>query len=349
MDKLFDNPVIEDSIISAHFHTYSPFLNSFNKSDIIRIQIQTQNLNIMPSTSLLYIEGTISKHDGTETTHTKLTNNAIPFLFDEIHYQLNGKEIDHIRNAGITTRLKRALYNTSWSPDEGVESATLFFNFCIPFRKLLGFAEDYKKIIPNAKHELILVRSRSDDNSLLCTDINEKPKILLTKVQWKVQHINLTDAVKLKLYQNINDSNSKMILAFRNWDLYEYPTLPQNTDQQIWNIKTTSQIEKPRYIIFALQTYRTNQLDKDAFKFDHCNVSDLKVYLNSEGYPYESLNLLFGRDRYGTAYELYSSFRNNCYNYSMPESEPLLTWKEFKKNAMILITDTRYQNESLKF
>ncbi|XP_055379534.1 uncharacterized protein LOC129610815 [Condylostylus longicornis] len=281
------------------------------------MRIQNQNLNILPSNNLLYIEGTISKADGSETTKTKLINNAIAFLFDEIR----------------------------WSPEQSIQPQTLFFNYCIPLRRLLGFAEDYKNIVPNAKHELILTRSRSDDNSLLCTDANEKPKIQLTKVQWRVQHINLTDTLKLKLYSHITN-NSKIILAFRNWELYEYQSVPQNTNHHIWNVKTTTQLEKPRYIIFALQTNKLDQVTKDPSKFDHCNITNLKVYLNSECYPYEDMNLLFENNRYSIAYAEYTRFRSSYYNY--PISEALLTLKEFKERAMILIIDTRYQNENLK-
>ncbi|XP_055385862.1 uncharacterized protein LOC129616510 [Condylostylus longicornis] len=355
MDNLFLNPAIDESTTSAHWHTYSPFLNSFNKSDIIRIQIQNQNLNILPSTSLLYIEGTIKRADGSETTKTKLINNAIAFLFDEIRYELNGKEIDNNRNVGITSCLKnyislnknesQALINGSWSPEQPIQPQTLFFNYCIPLRRLLGFAEDYKNIVPNAKHEIILTRSRSDDNSFPCSDVNEKPKIQLTKVQWRVQHINLTDTLKLNLYRNITN-NAKIMLAFRNWELYEYPSLPQNSNHHIWNVKTTTQLEKPRYIIFALQTDKLDQVTKDPSKFDHCNITDIKVYQNSECYPYEDMNLFFERNRYGIAYDEYTRFRSSYYNY--PISEALLTLKEFKEKAMILIVDTRYQNENLK-
>ncbi|XP_055388390.1 uncharacterized protein LOC129616941 [Condylostylus longicornis] len=300
MESLFGNPVIDESTTSAHWHTYSPFLSSFNKSDIIRIQIQNQNLNILPFTSLLYIEGTITRVDGSEATKTKLINNAIAFLFDEIRYELNGKEIVNNRNVGITSCLKnyislnknesQALINGGWSPEQSIQPQTLFFNYCIPLRRLSGFAED-KNIVPNAKHELILTRSRSDDNSFLCSDVNEKPKIQLIKVQWTVQHINLADTLK-----------------YQNWELYENPSLPQNTNHHIWNVKTTTQLEKPRYIIFALQTDKVDQVTKDTSKFDHCNITDLKVYLNSECYPYEDMNLLFERNHYSIAYDEYTRF-----------------------------------------
>ncbi|XP_055371863.1 uncharacterized protein LOC129605890 [Condylostylus longicornis] len=129
-------------------------------------------------------------------------------------------------------------------------------------------------------------------------------------------------------------------------ELYEYPSLPQNSNHHIWNVKTTTQLEKPRYIIFALQTDKLDQVTKDPSKFDHCNITDLKVYLNSECYPYEDMNLFFERNRYGIAYDEYTRFRSSYYNY--PVSEALLTLKEFKEKAMILIIDTRYQNENLK-
>ncbi|XP_055385844.1 uncharacterized protein LOC129614905 [Condylostylus longicornis] len=272
MESLFGNPVIDESTTSAHWHTYSAFLNSFSKTDIIRVQFQKL---------MVY---------------------------------------DNNRNVGITSCLKnyislnksesKALINGSWSPEQSIEPKTL-----------------------------------SDDNSLLCSDANEKPKIQLTKVQWRVQHINLTDALKLNLYSNITN-NAKIMLAFRNLELYEYPSFPQNTNHQIWNVKTTAQLEKPRFIIFALLTDKLNQFTKDPSKFDHCNITDLKVYLNSECYPYEDITLLFERNRYGVAYDAYTRFRSSYYNY--PVAEPLLTLKEFKQKATILIIDTRYQNENLK-
>ncbi|XP_055387943.1 uncharacterized protein LOC129616348 [Condylostylus longicornis] len=123
-------------------------------------------------------------------------------------------------------------------------------------------------------------------------------------------------------------------------------SIPQNTNHHIWNVKTTTQLEKHRFIIFALQTDKLNQITKDPSKFVHYNISDLKVYLNSECYPYEDMNLLFERNRYGVAYDAYTRFRSSYYNY--PVAEPLLTLQEFKQKTTILIIDTRYQNENLK-
>jgi len=62
-----------------------------------------------------------------------------------------------------------------WNPRNG------YFNFYVPLNMLLGFCEDYRVII-NARHELILIRSRNDNNCLI-GDPTRKPEIVLFKVQ----------------------------------------------------------------------------------------------------------------------------------------------------------------------
>jgi len=42
----------------------------------------------------------------------------------------------------------------------------VYFNFYVPLNMLLGFCEDYRRIVINARHELILIRSRNDNNLL---------------------------------------------------------------------------------------------------------------------------------------------------------------------------------------
>ena len=54
------------------------------------------------------------------------------------------------------------------------------FQFLHPTQIFAGFCEDYKRMIINARHELILIRSRSDNNSLIGSPILE-PEIELLK------------------------------------------------------------------------------------------------------------------------------------------------------------------------
>lgn len=68
--------------------------------------------------------------------------------------------------------------------------------------------------------------------------------------------------------------------------------LPRNTSHS-WTVKSSSLLEKPRFVLFGLQTSRRNNIETDAGRFDHCQLKNLKVHLNSEVYPYEDFRADF--------------------------------------------------------
>lgn len=351
-------PASDDSITNIQYHAYNPYTISFNNNDEIRIAIQQQDLYVLPHESMIYIEGTsqITAVTGTnEDNAVHLINNAAAFLFNEIRYELNNFEIDRCKNVGVTTTMKgyvsygsadmKLLKIAGWNMDDtNRASADGKFNFCIPLKAIFGFAEDYKNIIMNAKHELIITRSRSDTNLYIGT--NDRAKFVINKIQWRMPHVQVSDVEKLKLLKYI-DRKQSIPLHFRSWEIYEYPTLPL-TDKHIWAVKASTQVQKPRYIILGFQTKRNNVIARDMSQFDHCSLSDLKVYLNSECYPYESLNVNFDDNQYAILYQMYSKFQESYYQNTKAICEPLLSFSEFKSHAPLFVIDCSRQNEIVK-
>ena len=146
--------------------------------------------------------------------NTRFVNNAVCHLFEEIRYEFNGIEIDRCKNVGLTTSMKSYVaYNFSQtvvlenagSVDVG-ETATIAddagnFDIFIPLRMILGFAEDYQKIIINAKHELVPLRSGSDLNAVIQTyaenNVLEGFKINLKIVEWLMHYVQLSNEYKI--------------------------------------------------------------------------------------------------------------------------------------------------------
>lgn len=216
------------------------------------------------------------------------------------------------------------------------------FNFCIPLKHLLGFAEDFQKIIINSKHELILIRSRSDENSYIST-ANDDMVFNIEKLQWKMPHVAVADNEKIKILKTIQ-SNRSLQVGFRNWEIYEYPILP-TSNKHVWSVKTVSQLEKPRYVLLGFQTNRKNQKDKNITHFDHCSLSNFKLFLNSECYPYDNLNLNFAKNQFSILYDMYTKFQQSYYNR---QSLPLFSYSDFKTTAPFIVIDCSRQNESIK-
>lgn len=351
-----ESPQFDNSIESYEVHSYNPYNNNFKENDEIRIPIHQQDIYLLPSASSLYIEGYISVMeigaDGKLAPKSiNLTNNPILFLFQDIRYELNGVEIDRIKNAGITTTMKSfiSMHNGEAKVSEiwgwntnGITRDEGHFNAIIPLNKVLGFAEDYNKIIINCKHELILNRSNTNLNSLKA-NVNDIVNINLHRVQWRVPHIKVSDRERLSLLKHL-EKDRPIQMAFRNWDLYEYPLLPKTTKHS-WAVKTTSQLEKPRYVIFGLQVNKKNSRTSDCSMFDHCDITNVTLYLNSQYYPYDSLNLKFDENKYNILYDMYAQFRQSYYNLPV---DPLLDLQSFKSTAPLFIIDCARQNENIK-
>lgn len=209
---------------------------------------------------------------------------------------------------------------------------------------ILGFAEDYRKIVVNMRHELILTRSNSDFNAILQTGDKEH-KIKIEKLEWLMPHLVLADTRKIKLLKFI-EKDTPITMGFRSWDLYEYPTLP-TTSKHVWTVKTSNQLEKPRYVILGFQTGRNCQPGKDASHFDHCKITNVKLFLNSESYPHGNMNIDVDQNKYSILYEMFTNFQLSYYEKEYVES--VLTRKEFLEKAPVIVLDCSRQNETIKY
>ncbi|XP_024877869.1 uncharacterized protein LOC112458460 [Temnothorax curvispinosus] len=301
------------------------------RGEKITIRLHQQDLYTLPCDSFLYVEGRFNDDGATnEEQYAKLVNNCVAFMYDEIRYELDGVEIDRCRNVVITSTIKnyvsltieraRRLQNAGWSyptSESNLNNASYQFNFCVPLNILLGFCEDYRRVVINARHELIL-RSRSDHNCVVDPkktvprDPAKDPKITLLKVQWRMPHVALNDS----------------------------------TTKHSWAVKAAPQLEKPRYVIFALQTGRQNEFAGDASRIDHCALANVKLYLNSEFYPYDDVNVDFESDKFAVLYEMYAKFRGAYYGDSRDDA--LFSPREFARVAPLAVINCSRQNKSVK-
>ncbi|XP_044575218.1 uncharacterized protein LOC123259024 [Cotesia glomerata] len=351
--------IFDEAIANCEAHSHLPYASStLNNSDEIRIAVQHQDLCLLPSKSTLHLYGRMRKADGAAVSATtKMVNMAVCHMFEEIRYELNGVEIDRCKNVGITSLMKgyaslspgqqNILENAGWIVNEDDNKLTDNsgnFDVSIPLSFILGFAEDYHRIIMNAKHELILIRSNTDLNAYIVTAAAaDDVAITIQKIEWIVPYITMSDKQKIEALKYIT-SDPAIPISFRSWELYEYPLLPA-TSKHIWAIKTANQLEKPRFVILGFQTARKNQSDQNASEFEHCNIRDVKLFLNSQSYPYGNLNLNIANNQYALMYDMYKNFQSAYYG---KEAEPLQTKKKFLSIAPLYVIDCSKQNESIK-
>lgn len=360
--------LVDNSITHSEIHSYEPYLpTKLGNNDEIIIPVHEIEKYTLPCESFLYIEGKLSKSDGTVSKTCQLVNNGVAFLFKEIRYQLNGVTIDSVRDVGLTSTLKgyisfntnesNKLRNAGWFSTETISTSTTttttkqrtvdentgLFNVCIPLKILMGFFEDYKKVILNAKQELIIVRDNTDNNAIISTDATDSPKIVLTKLTWNIPHISVAIPQELSLTKII-DKSTDILIAFRSWELIEYPELLK-TNRHNWPVKTSTRVETPRHVIVGFQTEKRDSLKSNMSEFDDVNLRNIKVFLNSERYPYNDLNVDISKNRFAVLYEMYSQFHTSYYGKS---DAPLFDPVKFKSIAPIAYINCSHQKESLQ-
>ncbi|KYN27345.1 hypothetical protein ALC57_03271 [Trachymyrmex cornetzi] len=323
--NITDEPIFDDRIVKIETHTYDPYANTtFGHSDEIRIPIQQQDLYTLPCDSFLYVEGRLTVKKKNHQMSSTLGNNCVAFMFDEIRYELNGMEIDRNRNVGITSTIKnyvpmtydKALIalNAGWNSRSDMGEA--YFNFCVPLNMLLCFCEDYKCVVVNARHELILIRARNDYNCLVGNPATE-PEVELFKVQWRIPHVSLNginlnsdfypyddlnlDFGKKKRYAVLFDMYARFRKAYYRIDSFE--TLLNVllvtmglVNGTIGNVVAVNRcvdgnrIDSTKIVISANKEIIITKVDIVLFEVFHKMMMDLRTSVFSDGQAYVGLS-----------------------------------------------------------
>ena len=354
-----DKFLIDNSIVDAEYHSHQSSNTVFDYNDEIRISVEGDRPTL-PSKSYLYVEGqVVNAADSKPIKTVKFVNNGVTHLFSEIRYEINGITIDSTSKPGPTSTIKGyishtptqaiKLQNAGWKPDEIISSVSALpynddgtFRVCIPLSALLGFAEDYKKIILNIRQELVLIRSSSDDNALF--HATDKGKVVIRRLLWKLPHIvaNLQEELALSKYI---ERNIDTHVAFRSWELHTLKDIPRTTSLS-WNIKSVKKSQSPLYVILAFQAGRDGKLAQDTSHYDDIYLTNVRVFLNSIKYPYDNLNENIGKHELCTLYDMYARFQESYYE---KESEPLLSLEKFSSRAPIVVIDCSKQPESIAY
>lgn len=192
------------------------------------------------------------------------------------------------------------------------------------------------------KQELVLIRN-NNDYDCVTAEVEEKPKVIIDKIYWRIPHVSVDIPQQLALTKILN-KNIDIPICFRSWELVEYPSVPENTIRT-WPVKTTTNLETPGHVIVAFQTDKMNKVLSNMSKFDDCNLTNIRVFLNSERYPYNELFLDFKNEKYATLYEMFAIFQSSYYER---ENEPIFSKKQFKSIAPIVHIDCLKQKETIQ-
>ena len=376
------DPILKDDSIDRYEEiAYEPVAgtNLNAPGQDIRLTIETQDIFTHPSESYLIVEGHLLKADNNSYGNNDLitlTNNGIMHLFKRIRYELSGQEIENIMNVGqATTMLGLLKYPDDFSKSKGlnqlwykdttdtpsidnnagfaVRQAYIIktsqpkgsFSFKIPLKHIFGFCEDYDKVVYGLKHNLTL--TRNNDNDAIFSDGGlAAGKVILSKISWFMPHVTPADKDKMELYKII-ERKEKIPVGYRMIQC-DSASIPQATSFS-WRLSVKSSPEVPRFIIVGFQNAKSgNQLVNPSL-FNHVNVTNIYVMLNSMRYPTTDYNISFLGKKFSRAYGDAAEFRSKFFNMDELISSPNINPADYVNLYPLFLFDVSKQSEKLKY
>ena len=220
-------------------------------------------------------------------------------------------------NIGFNVRQQYVIENTD---------RKVTFSFRVPLKHILGFCEDYNKILYGIKQTLTLTRNNDNDASFRVTAVDEGI-ITLNKISWYMPHVMSADKDKMELYKII-EKKEKLPVGYRMIQCGA-ASVPQ-TISFTWRPAIKSSPEVPRFIIVGLQTNKSGNQKQSPAIFNNVGVKNIYVMLNSTRYPAADYNISFLRQPFSRAYGDASLFRSKFFNMDELVSNPNISPSDYK-------------------
>ena len=106
--------------------------------------------------------------------------------------------------------------------------------------------------------------------------------------------------------------------------------------------------EKPRFIIVGFQTAKDGDQTKNPFIFDHVNLNNVYVTLNSDRYPAVDYNLSFSNQKFCRVYGDAALFGGKFFGMDELITQSNITPSDYKILYLLFTFDVSKQREKVK-
>ena len=151
---------------------------------------------------------------------------------------------------------------------------------------------------------------------------------------------------KLTLYKTI-ESKASLPAGYRRIQCDSIPVAQARTFT--WQLSAKSTSEKPRGIIVVFQTDKPGNQEHNLSLFDHCNLTNMFVMLNSRRYSgidYDGNN--FTQQKFSRVHGVATVFRTKFYRLEELVSSPNIQPSDFKELFPIFVFEVSKQSKKLK-
>jgi len=158
-------------------------------------------------------------------------------------------------------------------------------------------------------------------------------------------HVLPSDAEKFPLYKSI-ESKVYLPVAYRTRQC-DTITVTQTT-LFAWRLGVKNAPEKPRWVVIGFQMEKTGDETKNTAIFDHANLKNMYVTLNSTRYPAVDYSLSFANQQFSKAYADATLFGVKFFGMDELITRSNISPVDYKSLFPIVVFDVSKQSEKLK-
>ena len=115
-----------------------------------------------------------------------------------------------------------------------------------------------------------------------------------------------------------------------------------------WRLSVKTAWEKPRFIIVGFQTAKDGDQTKNPFTFDHVNLRNAHVMLNSDRYPAVDYNLSFANQTFSRVHGDAALFGIKFFGMDELLTQSNISPTDYKTLYPLFTFDVSKQKEKLK-
>ena len=123
-------------------------------------------------------------------------------------------------------------------------------------------------------------------------------------------------------------------------------SLPQPRST-VWRLGVSSALENPRWVLVGWQTNKSGNQENNAAIFDHCNLTNMQVWLNHSRYPAVEMATDFTKEQYAVVYKSLYDFASRYYEIDYLLAGSPVSPAAFKSFYPIHIFDVSNKGERL--
>ena len=124
-------------------------------------------------------------------------------------------------------------------------------------------------------------------------------------------------------------------------------SVPESTSFT-WRLSVKTASEKPRFIILGFQTAKDSDQTKNSSTFDHVNLRNAYVMLNSDRYRAVDYNLSFSNQKFSRVYGDEALFGVKFFGMDELITQSNITPSDYKILYPLFTSDVSKQKEKLK-